>query len=87
MILRLGVHDYDRTAITFIDGVICNVKVKPRCNDKDAGYSENDGLVILLLAFLRLRGSGSARQLNAETQGRRQRRYGCVSGFRTCCGE
>ena len=54
MILRFGVSDYFYTTINLIDGVICNVKVKRRCNDTDAGYSANNGQVMLPLAFLRV---------------------------------
>jgi hypothetical protein len=40
------------TTIIPIGWAICNVKVKSRLNNQDAGYSENNGRVILPLAFL-----------------------------------
>jgi hypothetical protein len=42
----------DWTTTIPIDWAICNVKVKSRPSDKDAGYSKNNVWVVLTLAFL-----------------------------------
>jgi hypothetical protein len=68
MILRFGVLRLGPNNITLIDGVICNVKVKPRLYDEDAGYADNDGQVISLLAYLRGRQAWLNRSCRALEQ-------------------
>ena len=44
------------TTTTIIDGAIYSVKIKPRFNDDDAAYSEDNGQVVWLLGFLAIVG-------------------------------
>jgi hypothetical protein len=51
-LFRFCVYGSPRTVIIYIDGVICDVKVKLPFYENDARYDGDNGQVVLLLTFL-----------------------------------